>query len=253
MLKPFKVALLWCFTIWVYLASYVTMISVGIFAFPAKWLLGKQRAHRYVYLPAFSSAITFAFVRVTVTKHPDFDPEETAVFMQNHVSVFDGPLATLAIPRAFVGLFNSWHFLVPGYGWFVKAAGGIGVPSGSGRLRSIISQAKDRGADGLSILAFPEGHRTRDGNVRDFRKGAFVMAREAELPVIPLCVRGMWEVESKRGWLIRPGHVEVYVGKPQRIDEYKERASLDRFVDNFRESHVAWVEKAATAEDMQSL
>ena len=135
----------------------------------------------------------------------------------------------------------------------MKAAGGIGVPKGSGRLRSIISQAKARATAGLSILAFPEGHRTRDGNVRDFRKGSFVMAREASLPVVPLCVRGMWEVESKRGWLIRPGHVEVYVGQPYRLDEYTERASLDTFVDEFRKNHVAWVEKDATPAEMNSL
>ena len=68
---------------------------------------------------------------------------------------------------------------------------------------------------GHSILAFPEGHRTRDGRVRSFKRGLFVVARDLGLPIVPVAVTGMQDVMSADSWVIRPGHtVTVHCEEP---------------------------------------
>ncbi|MBC7172435.1 MAG: 1-acyl-sn-glycerol-3-phosphate acyltransferase, partial [Polyangiaceae bacterium] len=131
----------------------------------------------------------------------------------NHVNVLDAHTACAVIPQPFVGLMLAWHFHIPGYGWMMRATHGIPVhPGSAGRTDELVRHAKDRAAKGLSILAFPEGHRTLDGKVGPYKRGLFFMARDAGLPIVPVAVRGMFEVNQKGSFIIRPGDVTVYVG-----------------------------------------
>jgi len=201
-----------------------------------------------------ATCIPLAFVRTVVHTHPDFDPQQRGVYCQNHVSVLDGSLATWVIAHEFCGLFNDWHMWIPGYGWIMKLSRGIGVPSGksgAGRIKAINDQAVERAKRNMSILAFPEGHRTRDGKIGTFRRGSFFMAREAGLPVIPLCVRGMWEVESKRGWLFTPGVVHVYFGKPIPTKGLSDE-EIETVMSDMRATHIAWVEHEEIADQKEA-
>jgi hypothetical protein len=78
--------------------------------------------------------------------------------------------------------------------------------------RDVAAAARERIAQGLSILVYPEAHRTRDGKVHEFKKGAFLMAREAGLPIVPLATRGMFEMNRKGTWLFTPTKITIYVG-----------------------------------------
>ncbi|MFT7580152.1 MAG: 1-acyl-sn-glycerol-3-phosphate acyltransferase, partial [Myxococcota bacterium] len=142
----------------------------------------------------------------------NFDRKQTSVFCQNHVNLLDAFTACASIPQPFVGLMLAWHFKVPGYGWMMRATNGIPVHSGERRTQLLCEAARDRASKGLSILSFPEAHRTLDGKMRPFKRGVFFMARDAELPIVPLAVRGMFEVNRKGSGVIRPGKVDVYVG-----------------------------------------
>ncbi len=64
----------------------------------------------------------------------------------------------------------------------------------------------------MSILVFPEAHRTSDGRVHRFHKGTILMARDAGYPVVPVGVRGMYAVNHKGSYLFRPGPVHVHFG-----------------------------------------
>jgi 1-acyl-sn-glycerol-3-phosphate acyltransferase len=127
--------------------------------------------------------------------------------------MLDGPLAAAVIPQPFCGLMNHWHFRIPGYGWLMQLGKSIPVyPRNAGRTAEITEAARERAAEGISILTFPEGHRTLDGNVRPYRRGAFFMARDAAIPVVPMVVRGLYEVNRKGTWMFEPGLVQVYLG-----------------------------------------
>ncbi|MFT7621625.1 MAG: 1-acyl-sn-glycerol-3-phosphate acyltransferase, partial [Myxococcota bacterium] len=231
------------FSLYCWLGTLVWMMVTSLLLSPIMWLLGPDKGHRFVSYPSLGWVIPLCFIRVKKHYHPDYDPEVRGVYLQNHVSVLDGSMATYTLPHAFCGLFNSWHFRVPGYGWVMRLSKGIGVPSAKeGRSEKLSAAVRDRVRNfNISVLAFPEGHRTLDGNVGEFRRGAFFMARDAGVPVIPFVQRGMFECQNKLSMAFRPGTVDVYFGKPI------ETAGLDdeqiaELADHCQRIHELWVE-----------
>ncbi len=147
---------------------------------------------------------------------PAIDPEQPYMFCQNHTNLFDHVVLYDATPHFKQGLELESHFRIPFYGWFMRARGTIPVrPGKQGQTPAIMDRMRKEIAKGHSILAFPEGHRTRDGRVGPFRKGVFYIARDLGIPIAPVAVTGMYRVNRKGSWLIRPGHtVTVYVDAP---------------------------------------
>ncbi|MCA9566826.1 MAG: 1-acyl-sn-glycerol-3-phosphate acyltransferase [Myxococcales bacterium] len=147
---------------------------------------------------------------------PAVDPAQPYMFCQNHTNLFDHVALYDATPHFKQGLELEKHFDIPVYGWFMKARGTIPVRSGKeGQTPEIMQNMRDEIARGHSILAFPEGHRTLDGRVGPFRRGVFFIARDLGIPIAPVAVTGMYRVNRKGSWLIRPGHeVTVYVDAP---------------------------------------
>lgn len=162
---------------------------------------------------AFAQVLKLTGCEVEVKYDPRFDHERASVFCQNHVNLMDAHVACWSIPQPFVGLMMAWHFKVPGYGWMMRATNGIPVhPASKGRTQELTDAARDRASKGLSILTFPEGHRTVDGKMRPLKRGILFMARDSGLPVVPLAVRGMYDVMRKGSALLSPGKIEVYMG-----------------------------------------
>ena len=149
--------------------------------------------------------------------HPEVDPTTPYMFAQNHVNLLDHVSMYPATPHFKQGMELEEHFKIPVYGWFMKARGTIGVRRGRGEAeRDFLREGMRRTvARGHSILAFPEGTRTRDGRVGRFRKGLFYLARDLELPIVPTAVTGMYEILRKGSWVMRPGRqVTVYCEAP---------------------------------------
>jgi 1-acyl-sn-glycerol-3-phosphate acyltransferase len=148
--------------------------------------------------------------------HPEVDPTQAYLFAQNHINHFDHVVLYNATPHFKQGLELESHFNYPVYGWFMKSRGTIPVRKGSqGQTPAIMSRMRSEIRRGHSILAFPEGTRTRSGRVSPFRKGVFFIARDLGIPVVPVAITGMYNVMRKGSWLIRPGYeVVVHVCKP---------------------------------------
>jgi len=68
--------------------------------------------------------------------------------------------------------------------------------------------------DGWSVLIYPEGTRTRDGNLQAFKKGAFMMAVQTGMPILPVTCNGAFQIMPKSTLLFRPGHITVTIGDP---------------------------------------
>lgn len=183
----------------------VTWAAVSLFVDPRK-------THNHIGGPGMGAVLKMTLSKVEIIYDPDFDPEKRSVFMMNHVNLLDAHAACASIPHAFCGLMNAWQFKIPMYGWIMKLADGIPVPKGAGRYKAIAEAARDRAKKGISILAFPEAHRTLDGKVREFKRGVFWMARMADLPVVPLATRGMFDLMQKGSLMLKPARITIYVG-----------------------------------------
>jgi 1-acyl-sn-glycerol-3-phosphate acyltransferase len=160
-------------------------------------------------------------IRLTGSKwrafvHPAVDPRRPYVFVHNHTNHFDFVFMHNATPHYKRGLELESHFRYPLYGPFMRMRGGIPVKPGvKGQTPEVRAAMREAIAAGHAILAFPEGHRTRDGRLGTFRKGVFFLARDLGVPIVPVTVTGAFEMMRKGSLIIRPGHtITVWVDAP---------------------------------------
>lgn len=135
------------------------------------------------------------------------EPNRSYMFVQNHTNHFDHAVLYCATPHFKQGLELEKHFRYPVYGWMMKARGTIPVrPYARRQLDELRQRIAAEVALGHSILVFPEGTRTLDGRVGKFRKGAFLIARDLGLPIVPVAITGSFAMMRKGSWVIHPGH-----------------------------------------------
>jgi len=186
--------------------------------------------------------------RRSITYHPDFDRDRVSMFLMNHTSVLDAHVACWAIPHAFCGVQHAHHFDVPVYGWLMKRGNGIGVKKGAaGQAQWVAEQVRDRARRGISILGFPEGRRTQNGRILPFRKGLLIMARDGGLPVVPLAVRGLWQMLRRGEWVVRPYPLDVYVG-PQIETEGLDDDQIEQLAQNLHRFTSDYVERGVVGD-----
>ena len=181
------------------------LILLGVFIDPRK-NDGPQRWLCRVTMRA-------AGAKLVVKRRPGFDPARTCFFLSNHVNLFDPFVLYATIPQFFRGLELESHFRIPVYGWLMKRFGNVPVPdvnrpSDLKRMWRLTRAALD---SGVSMLAFPEGQRTLDGNVGPFKDGVFRMALQFGTPIVPVTLAGSFEFNRKTAWLIRPGTITVHL------------------------------------------
>jgi 1-acyl-sn-glycerol-3-phosphate acyltransferase len=147
---------------------------------------------------------------------PGVDPARPYLFASNHVNLLDHVTMYCATPHFKQGLELESHFRSPVYGWFMRQRGTIPVRRGArGQSGELAGHFRREMALGHSILAFPEGTRTRDGQVGKFRRGVFAIAREVGLPIVPVAVTGMYEILRAGSARMRWGReVTVYFDAP---------------------------------------
>lgn len=173
---------------------------------------------KYDWLSRIYTTVQVALTgsRYVADVHPAVDPSGAYMFCQNHTNHFDHVTLYHATPHFKQGLELESHFKYPVYGWFMKSRGTIPVRRGSeGQTPEIMAHMRREIQQGHSILAFPEGTRTRDGHVGRYRKGVFFIARDLGVPVVPVAVTGMYDVMRKGSLHLRPGYtVTVHVCEP---------------------------------------
>ncbi|HXU62530.1 MAG TPA: lysophospholipid acyltransferase family protein [Polyangia bacterium] len=156
-----------------------------------------------------------AGARVVVEPFPVIDWSRPHVFVMNHQSSLDIVAAFLVLP---VNLrFVAKHVLkyVPFLGWYMWATGMIFVHrTRHGSSMGSLREAGGRVHDGANVLVFPEGTRSRDGQLLPFKKGAFVLAATAGVPIVPVAIEGSGRCMPADGFRVRPGVIRIKVGEP---------------------------------------
>jgi 1-acyl-sn-glycerol-3-phosphate acyltransferase len=154
-------------------------------------------------------------VRVRVVGAERMDPAASVICMSNHQSNFDIPVLLGYLPVPFRWLAKAELFKIPVFGRAMRGAGYIPIDR-SDRPAAIESlrQAAAAIRGGVSVVIFPEGTRSPDGTLKPFKKGGFVMAIEAGVPIVPVAVRGTFDIMPKNRLLIRPRDVTLTIGAP---------------------------------------
>jgi 1-acyl-sn-glycerol-3-phosphate acyltransferase len=158
---------------------------------------------------------TFAGVKIVVENRGNLVPDQPYVFMANHASSLDIWAVFVAIPRRIRLIAKKQLARIPFFGRVMWAGRFIFIDRKNGvAARRSIEVAGQRIHDGVSVLLFPEGTRTRDGSLGPFKKGGFHLAAKAGVPIVPVALQGTRELMPRGSLLLRSGSMKVIIGEP---------------------------------------
>src|SRR5579872_2681797 len=158
--------------------------------------------------------------KVTVIGRENIPPG-VCVFAANHTSNADAPAIVGAIPRRIAILGRKSLFDIPVVGTAFRLAKFVPVDRDNrDAALASVKQAVEYIKTGSSFLVYPEGTRSPDGRMQRFKKGSFVMAIEAGVPIVPVACSGAHRIMKKNSLIIHPGKVTVRFGKPVEVTGY---------------------------------
>lgn len=144
-------------------------------------------------------------------------PEGPCIFVCNHQGTMDiiALFVGLGAHRRFVFAAKKEVFRIPFLGWFVGAAGYIKVDRAD---RAAAVKSLQAGGElirgGRSVVVFPEGTRSRDGSILPFKKGPFMLALHAGVPIVPVAIEGSLQMNPRGSLYLCPNPVRMLVGAP---------------------------------------
>ncbi len=156
-----------------------------------------------------------AGAKVEVIGGEGIDWKKSYVIASNHQSQLDIPILFNKLPTLIRFLSKRSLFYIPIFGWAMWIARFVPVDRGSVRkARASIDAAARKIRKGPSLVVFPEGTRSPDGEIKKFKSGAFVMAIKAGVLVLPVAVRGTFQLVPKNTLKVTPGKAQLIIGTP---------------------------------------
>ncbi len=156
-----------------------------------------------------------SFCPVTVEGRENIQKGQSYIFASNHTSIYD-----VFVIYGYIGVDFKWIMKkelenIPFIGWACKSAGFLFINRKKGREAfKTLQEAKDVFKGGTSLVIFPEGTRTPDGLIGKFKRGAFEIAQNMDLPIIPVCLQGGFKVMPKTRFYPIPGPLKITILPP---------------------------------------
>jgi 1-acyl-sn-glycerol-3-phosphate acyltransferase len=228
-------------TTWTMLTMPLTVLGI-LLAAP---FLGPRRAF-FAIGPLFARGMAwFCHIPFTLRgweRMPEDIREgrQPVIFMSNHESQLDPPYLVAALPLPAVYIGKKELKYVPFIGWAGWAAGVIFIDRRD-RERAIrsIHEAALEIHGGKNVVIFPEGTRSRTGQLLPFKKGGFALAMDADVPIIPMATVGGFRALPPGSMRVRPGRIVLQVGEPVNPRDFTDRDALMKVVRERMEALVA--------------
>jgi 1-acyl-sn-glycerol-3-phosphate acyltransferase len=188
---------------------------IGAAALLISWLAGSAWPLYRVAVPAVRVALWLAGVRLRVVGRERLQAGQNYLFMPNHQSNVDPPVVLLALRRDARMMAKASLFRIPLLGQALRLGRFVPIVR-EDREAAIASvgQAAEELRRGLDFVVFPEGTRSRDGQLLELKKGPFFMALEGGVPVVPVRIDGSRRVMRRGERVIQPGLVDVRILAP---------------------------------------
>ena len=214
----------WPYQVWKYLVAVPVAVAatlvgsaaiVVLIPFVNPSSLSRVIAGNWARIVAFVIPMS-----VRVIERENIDPDQSYVVVSNHQSNID-----IIVLYGFFGIDFRWVMKqelrsVVGLGAACAALGHIYIDRSNheAAVRSI-NEARERITGGTSVIFFPEGTRSEDGRLKQFKKGAFRFAMDTGLPILPVTVDGACDVLPARRFDLRPGRARLVIHKPIEMDD----------------------------------
>lgn len=171
--------------------------------------------------PKWWSRLTcwLALCRISSKGHEHLNPKQSYVFVANHQGSFDIFLIYGFLNQSIKWVQKQSLRKLPFVGYASEKAGHVFVDNSTpGARAKTIERAKEQIVDGVSMVIFPEGARTMTGKLGRFKRGAYHLAKDMKLPIVPLTLNGPYNVLKRHHYLINPGKLELVIHPPISTD-----------------------------------
>jgi 1-acyl-sn-glycerol-3-phosphate acyltransferase len=204
-------------SVWVVLITLICATAAIVVSFLRK---GGNFAHLVGRFWA-RSIVFVSRVKVSVQGLEHIDPGAAYVYMANHQSMFDILTLLGYLPVQFRWLAKMELFQIPVFGYSMARVGYISIDRSNRKSAyKSLQEAAQKIAQGVSVVVFPEGTRSRDGQIKPFKGGGFYLAIRSGRPIVPVVIIGSHHVMPKGRLRIRRGQIILNINPPIETTHY---------------------------------
>ena len=219
-------AIIWFAYFWSYL-FYTAFILIKVKALDKQNKLVQRDELTHETARKWAKAIVgFSGSSIKVIGQENIPKDGGVLFVANHQSNFDIPILIgfVTRPKGFIAKLELMK--VPVFSSWMKYIGCIFIDRGDVRQSlKAIKEGAERLVEGHALVIFPEGTRSKDGIVGEFKPGSLKLAMKSKVPIIPVTIKGSMNMMPKDKFVVRPSKVEVIISPPIIIDEIYEKDS----------------------------
>ena len=180
--------------------------------------------HSWVAVPWARSILWVCGIRVTAVGRENIEPEIPRIYMTNHQSYFDIFALLARLPVQFKFILKQELMGIPFLGVAMRRAGYIGIVREEPRQAvKSMRAAAEKIRNGASVLIFPEGTRSKDGLLQDFKRGGFNLALRSGCDIVPVTIRNSYKIVPKGSLKINRGSFDVHFGTPIPVKGYSKK------------------------------
>jgi 1-acyl-sn-glycerol-3-phosphate acyltransferase len=222
---------------------YIYQIYVWLIIYPVSWTLtvlvaivlslfsiagAAQFGGRYIARYWGKVILWITPVQTQLTGKSNIKPNQSYVVVANHQSIYDILVVYGHLPLDFKWVMKIELRKMPFVGFACEKMGHIYVDR-QNRQASVqaMEAAKSKLVDGTSVVFFPEGTRSNGNQLKPFKKGAFRMAKDLQLPILPISISGADRVLKSGGFIITPGQIKLIIHEPINVDVINNNDSND--------------------------
>ena len=188
-----------------FLLSIISVTLMKILPIPKKT---KMKTFHYIMSNFMESVLwTYPSIKQTILNNNKEKFEKPAIIIANHTSFLDILAVGMLSPKI-IFLVSDWVYNSPIFGKGVRLAGFYPVSNG---IDNGIEHLKSKVEEGFSLMVFPEGSRSQDNSIKRFHKGAFYIAEQLQLDIIPIVIHGYSEILPKGDFIINGGKTTVEI------------------------------------------
>jgi 1-acyl-sn-glycerol-3-phosphate acyltransferase len=178
------------------------------------------------------------------------------ILMANHQSDFDILITLAHIHVQFRWIAKKELFSIPIFGAAMRSAGYIEIDR-TNREKALqsLDEAAIRVRKGKSIMTFPEGTRSRDGEIKSFKHGVFYLAIKSGVPIVPVSIIGSGKIMPKRSLRIKPGQITLVIGNPIEVTNFdieKRLELIEQVRSEIIKNYNDWHEAGLNIKDVES-
>jgi 1-acyl-sn-glycerol-3-phosphate acyltransferase len=172
----------------------------------------------------WTNVVLFIYgIKVNVSGAENVDASKGKIYISNHASYLDIFVQLAKLPDNVRMIYKKEINRIPILGWAMWSVGFVALDRVKIRsaMKSLDKAAK-RVREGLSVVIYPEGTRTLDGKIGEFKRGMFFLADKSQADIVPVSLSGTFELMPMGTLKIKPGTVNMVIGKPVKYRKDKE-------------------------------